>query len=150
MKSCKFVQEFWKYFRLNFQDQGGRKRKKSANWSFFCLSGRSTTLLLKSQYQSCKILFASIIPCLQSLILANNEYAELLGFYKKPFTFLLLFFLFSTISYAPTKLTEIILFQHLFHNQLGKPSKKSMEFSILSKTQPPHSPSMEKNENNMV
>ena len=91
---------------------------------FFCLSGRSTTLLLKSQYQSCKILFASIIPCLQSLILANNEYAELLGFYKKPFTFLLLFFLFSTISYAPTKLTEIILFQHLFHNQLGKPSKK--------------------------
>ena len=33
---------------------------------------------------------------------------------------------------------------------LGKPSKKSMEFSILSKTHPPHLPSMEKNKNNMV
>ena len=32
-----------------------------------------------------------------------------------------------------------------------KKKKKSMEFSILSKTHPPHSPSMEKkNKNNMV
>ena len=39
-------------------------------------------------------------------------------------------------------------------NDLGKPSKikikKSMEFSILFKTHPPHLPSMEKNINNMV